>query len=284
MKFLPLLALASTGFALPSPAGRLEARIINGKPAPSGSYPYLVSILTTVGESESRCGGTIISDTTVVTAAHCFVNATAGTVNTPDQVSVGFGDNNITLQQRVKASKLYIHPEYNPAANFANDIALLTFPKIKLDGNKVQSIPIYKGKLPPGTALNALGWGKTNTELTFNELPDVLMSTTVKTGDIDACKKFLPTFQSSDGLQICTENKLTPNTDTCQGDSGTGLIINVDGKPYIAGLVSYGYGFDAKGEMDATCALNNGFGVYTHVNSYLDFINAAAGKPKCRHR
>ncbi|KAI8318240.1 trypsin-like serine protease [Martensiomyces pterosporus] len=282
MKFLPLLALASTAFALPSPAGQLEVRIINGKPAPKGSYPYLVK-LTIGSKGDGNCGGTILSDTTVVTAAHCLVDSESGRVNPPEEVSVGFGDNNVTLQQQVKANKVYIHPGYN-SSTVVHDIAIITFPKIKLDGDKVQSIPIYKGKLPPGTALTALGWGKTNTELTFNKLSDVLLSTTVKTGNIDDCKKFLPRFESSDGLEICTENKLTPNTDVCQGDSGTGLIINVDGKPYLAGLVSYGYGFDAKGELDKTCALDSGFGIYAHVNSYLDFINGAAGKPKCRHR
>ncbi|KAI8321676.1 trypsin-like serine protease [Martensiomyces pterosporus] len=283
MKLLPLLALASTAFALPNPAGPPETRIINGKPVPKGSSPYLVSLIITVGEGQGLCGGTIISDTTVVTAAHCFVNETTGHVIAPEDVSVGFGDNNITLQERLNASKLYVHPEYNRTNHF-NDIAIITFPKIKLDDDKVQSIPIYKGKLPPGTALTALGWGRIKTDPTSTETSDVLLSTTIKTGNIDDCKKYLPIFESSDGPQICTENKLTPNTDTCQGDSGTGVIINVDGKPYLAGLTSYGNGFDANGELDDTCALNNGFGIYTHVNSYLDFINGVTSNPKCRHR
>ncbi|KAJ1964564.1 hypothetical protein GGI12_001340 [Dipsacomyces acuminosporus] len=282
--FASLLALAPAAFALPSPnPSSLEKRIINGEYAPEGAYPYLVNLSIGSDDNAQMCGGTILSDTLIVTAAHCFVNETSGATRKANEITVGYGNNDHTKQTKHKVDNLYIHPYYDPKMLHLNDIALLKVPKIPLDGKTVKSIEIYKGKIAAGTSLTALGWGKVNTELDKDITSEKLKRTVVKASDNVACKKVLPFFESNDGPQICTENKLAPKTDTCQGDSGTGLIIEVDGTPYLAGLVSYGFGFNDKGEVDKTCALDNGFGAYVRVSRYTDFIEAASKSSKCKH-
>ncbi|KAJ1963318.1 hypothetical protein GGI12_002118 [Dipsacomyces acuminosporus] len=284
MKLLPVLAVASTVLALPQPdPSSLGKRIINGEYAPDGAYPYLVSLSIGNDDESSMCGGSIISDTLILTAAHCFVNETSGQTSAASEVTVGFGHNNQSKQVTRKAEKLYIHPYYKPSMLHINDIAIVKVPKIPLDGKSVKAIDIYKGKIAPGTSLTALGWGKVNTALDNNDTSDHLKRTVIKVSSDDACKKVIPYFESNDGPQICTENKLTPKTDTCQGDSGTGLVIEVGGTPFLAGLVSYGFGFNDKGEVDKTCALGNGFGAYTRVHQYMDFIDSASMPEKCRH-
>ncbi|KAJ1959424.1 serine-type endopeptidase activity protein, partial [Dipsacomyces acuminosporus] len=145
MKLLPLLALALTVFALPQPdPSSLEKRIINGEYAPNGAYPYVASLIF-ANDTFPSCGGSIISDTLIVTAAHCFVNETSEEIRRPNEVAIGFGNNRFVKQQFKLAEKIYIHPYYKPNMTYINDIAIVRVPKIPLDGKRVKAIDIYKG-------------------------------------------------------------------------------------------------------------------------------------------
>lgn len=46
-----------------------EVRVVNGRNAPQGKYPWMVAVLK---YGTMWCGGSIISDTWVISAAHCF--------------------------------------------------------------------------------------------------------------------------------------------------------------------------------------------------------------------
>ncbi|KAJ2735148.1 hypothetical protein IW152_001777 [Coemansia sp. BCRC 34962] len=120
--------------------------------------------------------------------------------------------------------------------------------------------------------VTAVGWGMTSASGGFGSVPNSLQETELVVGSQKDCREFVPGYESSDGPQICTQNKLLLGKDTCQGDSGTGVFIAVAGSRYLAGLTSYG----ANLMGDPTCALDDGFGIYTRVSYFRSFIDSVA--------
>jgi trypsin len=70
------MALPAMGAALPQDLGIQE--IVGGELAVAGEYPFIVSLQTSGGSH--FCGGTLVNGNTVVTAAHCSVGQSTGSV------------------------------------------------------------------------------------------------------------------------------------------------------------------------------------------------------------
>ncbi|KAJ1940835.1 hypothetical protein FBU59_003688 [Linderina macrospora] len=208
------------------------------------------------------CGGSVISENYVVTAAHCMFD---GPSNQP------FPAANIRLSY-VTPEQTFIHPDYDLVTS-ANDIALIKVPKMK----GAQVVAIYGGDIADGTPLTVLGWGRTNM-VVENSISILLKEAIIKVGQARDCAAYLnqvadAKYASADGPQICTENNLAPHADSCQGDSGQGVVIYVNGVPCLAGLTSFGSDI----RQDPTCGQDDGFGVYTHVFYYIDYISKVTG-------
>ena len=98
------------------------SRIYNGVPASIKDYPYLVSLRVC---GLHTCGGAIISDRHILTAAHC----THGSFNYPyDNVTIHAGSTETDKPGYVyRVAKVTEHPQYVKTSNhFANDIAVIT--------------------------------------------------------------------------------------------------------------------------------------------------------------
>lgn len=93
-------------------------RIVGGKDAAEKEVPFIVSLRK---YGQHYCGGTIVNQSWVVTAAHCIDG-----VGKPDDVLVG----SLIVEgsagaQKVKADKVFVHPDYNKNGNSGSDIALV---------------------------------------------------------------------------------------------------------------------------------------------------------------
>lgn len=146
-----------------------DDRIIGGKTARPGQFPYQVSIRHkaelngTTGWFGHRCGGSIISRYWVISAAHCA----QGFHSQPSYLAVAVG-----AHRRVNDGKLYLlkaifnHREYNEI-NIHNDITLLrTIEKIEF--NKfVRSIPLRRQFVNEGTAAIVSGYGTIQVRVDF---------------------------------------------------------------------------------------------------------------------
>lgn len=91
-------------------------RIVGGETASPSSWGWAVSISI---NSASLCGGSILSNSWIITAAHCVSGRLASSI-------IIYAGSNIRwagTQSRV-VSKVFIHPKYNPRT-YVNDIALL---------------------------------------------------------------------------------------------------------------------------------------------------------------
>ncbi|XP_025775868.1 granzyme H-like isoform X4 [Puma concolor] len=120
----------------------LEARteeIIGGHEAKPHSRPYMVFVQFLVGNSKKRCGGALVNEDFVLTAAHCLgssINVTLGAHNIKKQEKT---------QQIIPVRRAIPHPDYNPK-NYSNDIMLLQLVKKAKLTAAVRPLGLPKGK------------------------------------------------------------------------------------------------------------------------------------------
>ena len=229
-------------------------RIVGGQ-TEQVSYGWVASLQDGLGHF---CGGTLVSPTSVVTAAHCVEGqSTTG-------FSVVLGRNDLTQAdgQRIAVERIISHPEYDTFTN-DSDIAIL---RLSAPANELPLgyLSEFNASLAAsGSSALALGWGATREGgSTTNQLRSVTLpivsnavanASNAYAGAITA--KMLAAGEASGGI------------DTCQGDSGGPLVVfDSNQTPHLAGIVSWGEG----------CARPHKYGIYTRVTEFADWITANA--------
>ncbi|KAJ2856968.1 hypothetical protein FB639_006046, partial [Coemansia asiatica] len=251
---------------------RMNKRIVGGAAVPEGKYKFAVHLTIKSSTTEYLCGGSLLANNLVVTAAHCMVDTDTNSVYEPTQVTVCYGSVNVNKMSCTGARNITVNNQYNPET-YTNDIALIQISPLK---DSFSTVKIYTGELPEGTELITMGWGKTSD--TSSVLPSTLMRTTIKVGDASTCKLADSSYKSANGPEICSVNALTPGRDSCSGDSGSPTVIEINGQDYLAGLTSTGV--DLVHPDEATCATTNGVAFYTHIDSFKKFIAKVTGLPQ----
>ena len=263
MKFLLVLSLAvacasaASLDALVQPAFA-QGRIINGQEAKNGEAPYIVSLQT----SSHFCGGSIIDEHWVLTAAHCMVytnfEIVAGLHSRNDQSNVQV--------RKVNGKKFMIpHEKYGGGVG-PYDIGLIYVAEpfdlnaLTRDGvTPVAKIALPSGKYEQTGDGRLFGWGRDNS----GNLPNVLQTLSVKVIGYAECKAALPSSSSlHETSNICSYN--TGTTDgACNGDSGGPLVRYTAGGVEQVGIVSWGY---------TPCATTKYPSVYTFTTTFKDWI------------
>jgi len=214
-----------------------DGRIVNGQIAAPNQFPYQVALLTSMGAAGTGlCGGSVISRTAILTAAHC---SDARAVS----FLIIFGAHNRTHaepnQQRrtVPASGWVGHPNYN-AANLANDIAIIRFPTQPINYTpQVQPIDIASGsELFTGELVHVSGFGRFDD--TLQQASDVVRFTVKNVISNASCAlSFTPVLVQAS--TICAVGD-TRNNSACHGDSGGPLAVRRQGRSVQVGVVSFG--------------------------------------------
>ncbi|ORX71548.1 trypsin-like serine protease [Linderina pennispora] len=263
LKAQPMKLAATIGITLAATAlGPSESLAANV--APVNKYPFASIIKTVYSDgSLSKCGGTIISRNHVVTAAHCVVRTATGERAIPKNTYAGYGNNVYISQTLVPSCKVFVHPQYN-STGFEERYCRPGAPRSAARWSQ-------RGR-SPGVQRLPLPWHT----LTVPSYP--LKEAEVKIGSIDPCKTQVETwlhdtFENSNGPRICLEGALMPGNGSCSGDSGSPLLVFVDGVPHFAGVDSNG----GNKQGSYSCGQADGFDFYTHVNYHLSFINEATG-------
>nr|XP_055165032.1 chymase [Nyctereutes procyonoides] len=229
---------------LPPEAGAVE--IISGIESKPHSRPYMVylEIVTNEGYIAS-CGGFLISQEFVMTAAHCKGRKITVTLGAHDMKQEE------STWQKLEVSEQIIHPNYNTYTKL-NDIMLLKLQmKAKLT-HAVGTIPLptWSTFIPPGRICRAASWGKTGV---MELVSDTLREVKLRLMDAAACDHY--SFYNHN-LQICVGNPRKARS-AYKGDSGGPLLC----AGVAQGIVSYGPG-DAKP-----------LAVFTRISPYVPWIN-----------
>ncbi|XP_053464619.1 cationic trypsin-3 [Nycticebus coucang] len=234
--------LAFLGAAVAFPTNDDDDKIVGGYTCQKNSVPYQVSL----NSGYHFCGGSLISDQWVVSAAHCYKS----------RIQVRLGEHDIEVlegsEQFINAAKIITHPGYN-SATMDNDIMLIKLSSKAKINSRVSTISLPKSCAAVGTQCLISGWG--NTLSSGVNYPDLLQCLKAPVLSDTACRNAYPGKITSN--MVCL-GFLEGGKDSCQGDSGGPVVC--DGQ--LQGIVSWGYG----------CALKGRPGVYTKVCNYVQWI------------
>lgn len=230
--------------------------ISNGTFADLGQFPYVALIKTTF-----ICGGTIISDTKVLSAAHCLFT-TDGRKVVPRSIFITVGTINAFAHPYTNAKSFAIHPSYIYRVNMNEknvefDIAVIKVRKNFIFDRYVQPIGLTSTQVPEGQKCVVAGFGAT---VTGAQTSKHLMYADIRINSHAYCEKKFENIVMIKYYMIC--GGAFDSGDSCNGDSGSGLVC--DGK--VSGIVSFG----------RNCSTEGVPGVYISVYHFSDWIMKAS--------
>ncbi|KAL7014975.1 hypothetical protein ACKWTF_016222 [Chironomus riparius] len=235
-----------------------DKRIFGGETAILGQFPYqvLIYVVSSVNDTccSTKCGGSLIDEFWVLTAAHCFpdsfhhVELKFGVISTRWSV----------YEATVPSHNVKIHKGYSKSLH-ENDIAMIQIPEANFGLLNYPYVDVIE--LPGrddnfvGTNATVSGFGRTE-----KGKSDVLKYVDLQVMENSECSKSYSNVKILDS-HVC--GRSTTKTGICFGDSGGPYAVKEHCRNILVGIVSFGTA-DCESEYPD---------VFTRVSNYLDWIN-----------
>ncbi|XP_059491026.1 uncharacterized protein LOC132205773 [Neocloeon triangulifer] len=259
--------------------------VFGGLDAEIGTSPWHASLTFhgKAGVTIDACGGTLISNRAIVTAAHCFFESTGGRVvqYTSNQVEVTLGKYDAEKRtedsrQSFYPNRILVHSGYDHVTQtFEDDIALLIFDSSKVELTEmVQPACLWDQDYSISSISHktgeVAGYGKTAEDIRATVLQKVELNIASHRNCFLQQRQFFGKFLKPT-MNFCAGK---PNeAATCIGDSGGGLTIYRDGRHYLRGVVSSGILKQAIiNEKVETVCNPKYYSLFTDVTNYMDWI------------
>nr|XP_040233895.2 uncharacterized protein LOC120956474 [Anopheles coluzzii] len=243
--------------------------IHNGADAIAGHWPWHAAIFHQKDKhKEYACGGSILDETTILTASHC-VSTLSGVISAA-LVTVHVGQIHLNQSseytQTFEAREIIINPGFSKAS-IIHDIALIKL-RTNISMNRyVQPVCLWT----MDSALELIV-GRNGTIVGFGLSERDVVSEQLKQATIGVVDPY--TCIASDrvvyGTHLTLEmfcGKGQNGVSACNGDSGGGMFFEVSGRWFVRGLVSF---TPARGSSGLCDPLK--YTVYTDVAKYVEWI------------
>jgi len=244
-----------------------QGRIVGGNETYEGEVPWMSAIyLHGGGRREFWCGGALITERHVITAAHCTKDKNKKSF-LPSQFTVRVGEWDLSDQDNysveLPVTSIVAHPNFRPNG-FYNDVAIFTLKQPVQFSQYIQPICLPTGRYSKEdfthTLPLALGWGTTYYD--GEEVP-ILRGVPLPVWTNRDCDAAY--FQPITEVFLCA-GYADGGRDACQGDSGGPLMLYDESVSswLLIGIVSFGN----------RCAEAGYPGVYTRLTHFIDWIVA----------
>jgi len=264
-----VLCACSLGDARPSDmlAPKFGTMIIGGVDASTGEFPWQISQQRqgTSGAWSHSCGGSLLSNTRTLSAAHCVDGANAVIL----RVIAGLHDRSNTVgTQTANAQRYVMHERYNNAeASYSNDVAIIHLVTAITTGSTIQfaRLPANNDNNFAGTTCVASGWGRTSNS---NVLPDVLQKAPVSVLSLAQCNQQMTGVGAAlwAGHVCIYDTAGNGVAGACNGDSGGPLNCPEGSERVVAGIASF-----VVSSILGNCRPDYP-SVYTRTSAYLSWI------------
>ncbi|CAO1412374.1 unnamed protein product [Diamesa serratosioi] len=243
--------------------------IYGGDNIKRGDWPWLVAFYTNIGNSLNFiCGGSLISKLHVITAAHCIQDKRSIDKRLPATSLFFFGKHNLddnyeTGYQRTIARKFIVHNDWNINDQaYDADIAIVVLKNQIQFTEYVRPICLWTSSdelnLVVGNVGVVVGWGKNE----YNELntafPKMIDAQIVSDS---SCLRSSAVYR-----EITSDRTFCAGGKKGEGDSGSGLVLFIDNKWFLRGVLSASLTKGNKCDVDS-------YAVYTDVAKYGSWIN-----------
>lgn len=247
-------------------------RIVGGQNAPKGAYPWHV-LITKSGDI--TCGGSLLNDRWVLTAAHCVKGKDTGEIVDLNTLQIFTGlhrirrMNSSSVQKR-RVVQITIHKHFDFIL-FESDLALLKLDRDLRMTRYVRPVCLpetsaQRDLMTPGTFGRVVGWGYKVTHASSSPFADTLKEICIPTTTNEICQRAFEDENYKVTPKMLCAGQPSGGKDSCQGDSGGGLVfLEPDSKKWtLGGVVSWG---SSRG-----CGLKNKYGVYVRVTEFVSWI------------
>uniref|UniRef100_A0A8C9MQZ8 chymotrypsin n=1 Tax=Serinus canaria TaxID=9135 RepID=A0A8C9MQZ8_SERCA len=245
------LCPADCGVPAITPVVRGYTRIVNGEAAVPGSWPWQVSLQVRRNNGFHFCGGSLISENWVVTAAHC------GDAPGPDQQEL-----KIEKVPPGRDLRVFKNPKFN-MLTIRDDIALIKLATPAQLSDRVSPVCLPKAtdEFPGGMTCVTTGWGLTDSSGNCTFLSPFPFPSPGSSKSPSPCPSLsFWGFRIRD-VMVCAG---ADGASSCMGDSGGPLVCHKDGAWNLVGIVSWG---------SSTCSTKTPT-VYARVTKLRDWINS----------
>ncbi|KAJ8270835.1 hypothetical protein GJAV_G00119810 [Gymnothorax javanicus] len=240
----------------------LQPWLVRGEPGKKGESPWQVLILNERGMF--HCGGVLIDQLWVLTAAHCLETNFKFSVRLGDYERFKYEGTEVT----VLVAEAISHPEYNPNT-VDNDIALLRLLQPVHFSQYIVPVCLPDRTLAErvlhrnGTHTIVTGWGKQAEQ--GRHYSSALSYISIPLVEHAQCAR---SMENNVTQNVLCAGQLGRQEDACDGDSGGPMVTRRRDTWFLIGLVSWGEG----------CGRRDKLGIYTKVSNYNEWIDGIRSK------